>query len=244
MFNAMNERTGRIIGEGEYKEQKDSYTCLECALPVTASCSTETGEIIYFRHLPFTKRSGWNCSLLAKDSTGTTNKTSSAKQLDKWLEEGLLETSKVTMMVERLLKINADLKAQVQISENRKPEIQVEYRDKPAPTLKLIDIDEYADFPELVPYVKKLKKSVTFLQHIYCKDQTPVYVKAEVMKGLAQPNLNERNKIITTQVQQVIGLSNQDLENCKGKNEEAKSVRRSFAEKFITYKVHNESSNI
>ena len=64
------------------------------------------------------------------------------------------------------------------------------------------------------------------------------------MKALAQPNLTERNKIIITQVQQVIGLSTQDLKNCKGKNEEAKSVRRGFAEKFITYKVYSESSNI
>ena len=254
MLNAINERTGKIKGDGEYKEEGDSYVCPECLLPVNASRSTETGEILYFSHPRYTKRSGWNCSLLAKESTSTTNKTSMAKQLEEWVEDGVITVARATMMFEtqsikaaKLKEEIAILKSKIQTLESREPQIQVEYRDKPVPPIKPADIDEYADFPELTPDVKKLKeagKSVIFLQHVYCKDQTPVYVIAEVMKALAQPNLCKRNKIIVTQVQQVIGLSNQDLKNCKGKHEEAKSVRRGFAEKFIRYKVYNESGNI
>ena len=256
MLNAINERTGKIKGDGEYKEEGDLYICPECLLPVTASRSTETGKILYFSHPRYTKRSGWICSRLAEESTSTStgNKTSRAKQLEEWVEDGVITLSRVLMMFETQSIINAKLKeenvllkSKNQALESREPQIQVEYRDKPVPPIKPADIDEYADFPELTPDVKKLKeagKSVIFLQHVYCKDQTPVYVIAEVMKALAQPNLCKRNKIIVTQLQQVIGLSNQDLKNCKGKHEEAKSVRRGFAEKFIRYKVYNESGNI
>ena len=54
MLNAINERTGKIKGDGEYKEEGDSYVCPECLLPVNASRSTETGEILYFSHPRYT----------------------------------------------------------------------------------------------------------------------------------------------------------------------------------------------
>ena len=258
MLNAINERTGKIKGDGEYKDEGDLYICPECLLPVTASRSTETGKILYFSHPRYTKRSGWICSRLAEESTSTStgNKTSRAKQREEWVEDGVITLSRVLMMFETQSIINAKLKeenvllkSKNQALESREPQIQVEYHDKPVAPVKPMDIDflDYFDFPELASDVKKLReagKRVIFLQHVHCRDQTPHYVIAEVMKALAQPNLCKRNKIIVTQVQQVIGLSNQDLKNCKGKHEEAKSVRRGFAEKFIRYKVYNESGNI
>ena len=252
MLNAINERTGKIKGDGEYKEEGDSYICPECLLPVTASRSTETGEILYFSHPRYTKRSGWNCSLLAKESTTTTNKTSMAKQLEEWLKDGVITVARATMMFEtqsiisaKLKEENTILKSKIQTLESRKPQIQVEYRDEPAPPVKLIDIDEYEDFSELIPHVKKLReagKRVIFLEGI--DNQEPSHIRSEVMKALAQPSYNKRHKEIFSQVQKVLNLSPQDLQDCKGKEGKDRNVRRGFAEKFIRYKVYNESSNI
>ena len=252
MLNAINERTGKIKGNGEYKEKGDSYICPECLLPVNASRSTETGEILYFSHPRYTKRSGWNCSRLAEESTSTSNKTSMAKQLEEWVEDGVITVARATMMFEtqsikaaKLKEEIAILKSTIQTLESRKPQIQVEYRDKPAPPIKLIDIDEYEDFPELMPDVKKLReagKRVTFLENT--DNQEPSHIRSQVMKALAQPSYNKSHKEIFSQVQKVLNLSPQDLQDCKGKEAKDRNVRRSFAEKFIRYKVYNESSNI